>query len=155
MSVLPPRVHWWRWWASVHAAGIVQPCGPALLVPDPHRDPLTRGEQPLGAAQEEGLAGAVEDQGQDLGGAGQPHRLGGGDQVAGVEAGGAELGGQGVVVDGDHDLGRGAAMDGQLVGGDRFEHRREGVPEQHRLGQDPAGGRISPRDGVLEVGPTR
>ena len=81
------------------------------------------GEEALGAAEVEDLGGAGQDRRQDPGAAGEPPGLGGGDPLAGVDAGRAEPGAELVVVEGDHHGGGDLAV--QPVGGQVLEHLDE------------------------------
>jgi hypothetical protein len=95
--------------------GSVAAVGGAGGVPGGERDPLGLGEEALGAAEVEDLGGAGQDRRQDPGAAGEAAGLGGGDPVAGVEAGRGQLVAELVVVEGDDDGGGDLAV--QAVGG--------------------------------------
>ncbi len=102
--------------------------GGAVAVADGHRLALGRTEEPGGAAEVEDLALAAEDGGDQVGGAGQPAGLFGGDPVPGRGLGDAEAGDEGVEVEGDQQRGGGAAVDGEPVGGQVFEQGAERQP---------------------------
>ena len=100
--------------AAVGGAGVVLESG---------GDALGLGEQPGLAAEVEGDGGAAEDRGDEPGAAGEAAGFAGGDGVSGVESGGLEGAGKGVVVEGDHDGGRGPVV--QVVGGQVLEELGE------------------------------
>jgi hypothetical protein len=90
---------------------------------------LDSGVEAAGAAQVEDLGLAVEDGGDDLGGAGQAAGLAGGDLGVGAQGGGAQAVAQRGQVDGDQDGGGIAAVSGQLGGVEVFEQGAERLPE--------------------------
>ena len=78
-----------------------------------------------GAAEVEDLGLPAEDGGDDLGGAGEPAYLAGGELVRGTELGGAELLAQLVERDRDDQRGGVAAVGRQPLGVDGLEQRAE------------------------------
>ena len=101
-----------RWWSSHQAYGTSQPVGGAAGVSGGAGDALGLGEEPLGCVRGRAAGTAPPSTaGTSPALAGQPAGLGGGDQVAGVEAGGAELTAEGVEVEGDHDGGGDLAVE--------------------------------------------
>ncbi len=85
------------------------------------------GEEPGGVAEVEEVGFPAEDGGEESGLAGHPPGGGGGDHLAGVDAGGLQLGDQLVVVEGDDDGGGGFVV--QPVGGQVVEDFDERLSE--------------------------
>jgi hypothetical protein len=85
-------------------------------------------EQATGATQVEDLGGTAEDGGEQVGGAGQPAGLAGGDRRV-ADQSGAEAVAQPVVVDRDHEGGGITAVQRQPLRVHRFQERGEGVAQ--------------------------
>ena len=111
----------------------IAPVGGTAVVPHGQRDPLRLGEEPLGAAQVELLALAVQHSGDDAGVARQPPDLRSREVLAGVDVRGSHSGAELVEVQG-HDHGR-VDLAAQPVGREVLEQLNEGpavllVPRQ-------------------------
>jgi len=108
----------------------------ASLVKLPQGPTLRAIVESLGAPHVEDLGLPAEHHRDDLCHAGQPPDRRGRDRhvVDGRDAGGAGALCQGVKIDGDHDGGRVAAVQGKSSGVDVFEEGREPGGELHRVG---------------------
>jgi hypothetical protein len=135
--------------------GDVAAFGAALAVADRHDEALVLVEEAAGVAQVQGLGLAAQDEGDEVGVAGQSHRLGRGDQVAGVQGGGADPVLEPVEVDGDHDGGGRAAVLGQHLGGQGFEQGPEGVTHPDLVRDALPGVGVDRGDRVGQVGAPR
>ena len=103
--------------------------GAAGAVAHGHGPALRRSEEARGAAEVEDLGGAAENDGDDLGGAGQAAGLGGSDGGVAAKGRGAEPIAEGGQVDGDQDGGGVAAVPREPVRIHGLEHGAESLAE--------------------------
>lgn len=127
----------------------VAAAGPTVSVPDAHGTSLRLVEEPSRPTQVQRHAVAVEHDGDQVRGAGQPHRLGRRDHVTGAQLGRTQPGTEPVVVEGHHQRGGTPPCRGSTCAGSapRAAHRTRAGAAPHGEPGARCPGRCGPAPG--------